>query len=92
MKTKISRSQYDEKVQDMKEAEEGLRYAKRRLIAAQTRFINNKTQLFKIEVVDNCRKCEGTGTIENGWDPAYDTPKIMSHCDCPDCEGKGYIE
>ncbi len=48
----------------------------------------------KKQIVDNCQKCKGTGITEqlDNGDPAYNPYGSILHCNCVDCDGKGYVE
>jgi len=80
MKNKISKTRYEEIKKDWEEIEKEAKEAREEFIEAQASL-----------VMDNCEKCKGTGQVEEGYgDPAHTTDIIYR--ECPDCEGKGYIE
>ncbi len=82
MKNKISIFQYNEKHRDVHEARADLAEAEEEFAKAE-----------QCQIMDNCLNCNGVGEIEDGTgDPAHNPCQDILHIDCPDCEGKGYIE
>jgi len=82
MINKISRTQYNEILQGVQEAEADLQ-------EAEADFDDIK----EFEVVDDCHNCKGEGRVEWGYgDPAHNPCGDMLYRDCPDCDGKGYIK
>ena len=82
MRKKISIAQYNEKHKDVIDAKKELSEAEASFAVAE-----------ECLTMDNCPKCKGVGEVEAGTgDPAYNPYGYMTHRECPDCEGKGYIE
>ncbi len=82
MKQKISKAQYDEILKNINDIEKELLEYQSELYDADEK-----------QIVDNCHRCKGTGQEEWGpGDPAFNPSRTMLYHDCPDCDGKGYIE
>ena len=82
MKNKISKTRYNEILQSVQEAEADLQEAEA-----------DFDEIKESKVVDDCHNCKGSGRVEDGsGDPAYNPYGSMLYKDCPDCDGKGYIE
>ncbi len=78
---KISKTQYNEKLQELEDAQKELKIA-------QTEYAKAEASI----IMDNCQNCKGTGLIEDvsGGDPAFNPYGSTIYNNCRKCEGKGY--
>lgn len=59
------------------------------LIAAKAAF----EEAEQCEAMSNCQRCWGEGRVEQGDDdPAFNPNGDLLYKNCPDCNGKGYID
>ncbi len=80
VKNKISISQYNEKVKDVREVKTELFVVQAELAKAE-----------ECDVMDNCQNCKGEGRVEDGYGNLnHNITGQMLYKDCPECEGKGY--
>ncbi len=81
VKNKISITQHNEIVKDVRDAKTELSIAEAELAKVE-----------EYDIMDNCPNCKGEGRVEDGYGNLnHNIDGHMLYKDCPDCEGKGYI-